>query len=150
GSAWAEMREEEIDYPVAVGADCGVLTETVLSIGSCLGDLFGCPSIPTVAGDRDDNRHGGLVPAAECRVGDIHVAKERARRGIVRPDLVFVREEGSILLGGKDWLHPSVLIPCRRCRYIVGARDVNCDNAFKRLAEVHCEVGIVEPRTVGP
>src|SRR5436190_22322223 len=48
GSACAEMREEEIDYPVAVGTDCCALTETVLSEGSCLGDLFGCPSIPTV------------------------------------------------------------------------------------------------------
>src|SRR5437867_1236580 len=136
GSTCGEVREEEIDYPVAVGPGCGACTETVLSVGSCLGDLFGRPRIPTVAGDGDYDWYGGRVPAAEGRVGDVHIAKERARCGVVCPDLVFVRQEGRVLLGNKDWLHPSVLIACCRRRYVVGARNINCANASKRLAEV--------------
>src|SRR5262249_48602970 len=150
GSAKTKVREEEIDYPVAVSTDCGALTQTVLSVGSCLGDLFGCPRIPAVAGHGDHNRYGGPVLATEARVGDVHIAKERARRGIVRPDLVFVRVERRVLLGNKDWLHPSVFIPGCRCRCVVGARDINCHKAFERLAEVLCLVRIVEPRTVRP
>src|SRR5262249_37602055 len=146
GGAWAETREEEIDYSIAVGTDCCTLTKTVLSVGSCLGDLFGCPSIPTVAGHRDHDRCGGAVLATKGRVRDVHIAKKWTRRGIVCPDLLLVSEEGRVLLGSKDWLQPCVLISgcCRG--YVVRARDVNCSNAFKRVAKVKCDAGIVEPR----
>jgi len=53
GRAKGEVCDEEIDYPVAVRADCGAYTGTVLSVGSCLGDLFGRPRIPTVAGETE-------------------------------------------------------------------------------------------------
>ena len=126
------------------------VTETVPSVGSCLADLSGCPRIPTVAGDRDHDRPRGKVPAAEGRVADVHVPKERARRGIVRPDLLFVSEQGSVLLGNKLWLHPGVLISCCCCRCVVGARDVSRGNASERIAKGKRDGGIVEPRTVRP
>lgn len=56
GSAYAEVREEEIDYPVAVGTDCAELTAAVLGVGSCLSDLSGRPCIPTIAGDGNHHR----------------------------------------------------------------------------------------------
>src|SRR5262249_25672279 len=121
GKAYGEVREEEIDYPVAVGTDCGRCTVSVLKVGSCLGYLSGRPRIPTVAGDRDHHRYGDVpsrTDGADGRVADVHIAKERARRGIVRPDLVFVRVEGRVLPGNKDWLHPGILIPCCCRRWV--------------------------------
>ena len=153
GSACCEVRKEEIDYAVAISADCAGCTETVQKVGSCLGDLSGRPRIPTVAGHGDHHRLRARVPsrtAADGRVADVHIAKKRARRGIVRPDLLFVREETRVLLGNQDWLHPGVLVPCCCCRYVIGARDVSRSNASERLAEVKRYVGIVEPRTVRP
>src|SRR6516225_1334835 len=146
GSAYAEVREEEIDYPVAVGTDCAELTAAVLGVGSCLSDLSGRPCIPTIAGDGNHHRPGRSVPsrtAAERRVGDVHIAKKRARGTVVGPDLILVRKERSVLPGNKDWPHPGVLITCRCSRYIISARHVNCSKASEGLAEITGEVGII-------
>ncbi len=95
GSTYGEVRQEEIDYPVAVGADCGACAVTVLKVGSCLSDLSGRPRISTVTGDGDHDRLGVRVSsrtAAESRIAGIYIPKKRARSGVVRPDLLFVRK----------------------------------------------------------
>src|SRR5207249_11063836 len=113
--------------------------------GSCLGDLFGCPRIPTVAGHGDHDRYGGPVLATKGRVGDVHIAKERARCGIVRPDLVFVRVEGRVLLGNKDWLQPSVLIACRLPRQAVSRSPRDCE-VCSDIAAWKCARSLLNPQ----
>src|SRR5207244_470262 len=95
-----ELFGEHVRDAVAVGADGAARrSEPALTVPARVGglDLRRPPRVAAVAGrenrERRDLRSGVVVsPATELRVADVGAPEERAREGVVRPDLLLVRE----------------------------------------------------------
>jgi hypothetical protein len=93
-----------------------------------------------------------MAIAAEGCPAQVGIAKERATRSVVSPDLILVAERRRRLLGDDHWSHPgSRVVRCRRF-HIVRARDGDGFKALerRRAGEVRGEVRVVESRTVRP
>ena len=144
---------------MAVGADRAAVGRIALAIVRGGRNLVLRPRVAAVMRDRDDERRGDRIRAdflsAERRPANVDGAEERACRGVVGPDLLLVGERGRGLPGDRDRRHPGALVAGRGGRDVVGAGDRDPFEAFECLlragrAEVGGQVGVVEPRAVGP
>src|ERR671935_1340358 len=71
-------------------------------------DLRLAPRVAAVPRGRDDER--SCAAADEVLPADVDVPEERARRGVVRPDLLLVGERGRALLAYAHGLQPRRLV----------------------------------------
>src|SRR5204863_9760984 len=105
---------------VAVGANGACGLEALRIVRRRAVDLLLGPRVSAVPRERDDlwNRHGvSAAEAAEIVDADVDAAEERARRGVVRPDLVLVLERRRAQLWRrKHRRHPAALVLDARLR----------------------------------
>ena len=102
-SVWrAGGDSEDVGNPEAVGAHRAAVERVALAVVSRRSDLVLRPRRAAIARgshlERSGDRVRRLLLTAEVRPADVDVAEERARRGIVGPDLLLVREDRARLL----------------------------------------------------
>src|SRR5918995_451012 len=100
-----------------VGANGAAREPCVLRPDSGGGYLLLAPGATAVGRGRD--REGRWEPeslriASESDSADVDMAEERARLGVVCPDLLLVHKRRRRLLRNHHWAHPCVLVA--RCR----------------------------------
>ncbi len=127
---------EDGHVTLAVGADRAAVERLDLPVVGGRRDLLLRPRVAAVGGGSDDQRSGNgvsLLLAPERGPAQVHVAEERAARGVVSPDLLLVAERRRRLLGDDHGGLPRVCVIGRCGRDIVRARDRDGLEAIERL-----------------